>query len=63
MLVEVGDGEKQATAMGVPVKLSATPGRPRSTAPAPGQHTADLLRELGDSESESEDLKAGKVVV
>jgi crotonobetainyl-CoA:carnitine CoA-transferase CaiB-like acyl-CoA transferase len=63
MLVEVGDGEKQATAMGVPVKLSATPGRTRSTAPAPGQHTVDLLRELGYSESEIEDLKAGKVVV
>jgi len=49
--------------MGVPVKLSATPGRTKSAAPTPGQHTVDLLRELGYSESEIEDFKSRKVVV
>ena len=63
MLVEVNDGERRATAMGVPVKLSATPGRTKSAAPTPGQHTVDLLRELGYSESEIEDFKSRKVVV
>jgi len=34
-------------ALGVPVKLSATPGSVRTPAPTFGQHTAEVLREFG----------------
>ena len=63
MLVEVVNGDRPATVMGVPVKLSATPGRSSSVAPAPGQHTTELLREAGYSEVEIADLLTRKVVV
>ncbi|MGE5544705.1 MAG: CaiB/BaiF CoA transferase family protein [Bacillota bacterium] len=63
MLVEVEEGGKQATIMGAPVKLSDTPGRTSSIAPAPGQHTVELLQELGYTNSEIADLKDRKVVV
>lgn len=32
--------------VGVPVRLSATPGSIREPAPAPGEHTAAVLRDL-----------------
>ena len=38
--------------LGIPVKLSATPGRIRSAPPTLGQHTAAVLAELGLTESE-----------
>jgi formyl-CoA transferase/CoA:oxalate CoA-transferase len=33
--------------LGVPVKLSATPGRIRRRPPALGEHTAEVLSEIG----------------
>lgn len=36
--------------VGIPVKFSETPGEIRSTAPIPGQHTAEILAGLGYSE-------------
>jgi crotonobetainyl-CoA:carnitine CoA-transferase CaiB-like acyl-CoA transferase len=62
MLIEVQDGERQVTVMGVPVKLSDTPGRALSAAPAPGQHTAQLLQELGYSEPAIAHLRERKVI-
>ena len=39
--------------LGIPVKLSATPGKPGTAPPSPGQHNADVLQEfLGLSEDE-----------
>lgn len=38
--------------LGVPVKLSHTPGDPTRPAPAFGEHTAEALREVGYSEAE-----------
>jgi crotonobetainyl-CoA:carnitine CoA-transferase CaiB-like acyl-CoA transferase len=38
--------------LGIPVKLSGTPGAIRRTAPQVGQHTAELLREAGFTEQE-----------
>jgi alpha-methylacyl-CoA racemase len=38
--------------LGVPVKLSQTPGDPSRPAPAFGEHTAEALREVGYSEEE-----------
>jgi crotonobetainyl-CoA:carnitine CoA-transferase CaiB-like acyl-CoA transferase len=42
--------------LGVPVKLSRTPGRVDSPAPALGEHTAEVLREAGYAEDEVREL-------
>ncbi len=47
---------------GLPVKLSATPGRIRSAPPTLGQHTDAILRELGFPETEVAHLRAGGVI-
>ena len=38
--------------LGVPVKLSRTPGDPTRPAPALGEHTEEVLREAGYSDEE-----------
>ena len=47
---------------GVPVKLSETPGRIRTSAPAIGQDTARVLRRFGFTEAEIADLRRRGVV-
>jgi len=54
-LVHPGAGAIKA--LGVPVKLSDTPGAVDRAAPLLGQHTAAILTELGYSESEQRDLR------
>lgn len=48
--------------LGIPVKLSATPGRVQSPPPLLGEHTRDVLRELGIAEDEITDLFGRGVV-
>lgn len=48
--------------LGIPVKLSDTPGQVRRPAPLLGQHTEETLEELGLSEQEISDLKERKIV-
>jgi crotonobetainyl-CoA:carnitine CoA-transferase CaiB-like acyl-CoA transferase len=48
--------------LGVPVKLSETPGSVTRAAPMQGQHTREILLELGYSESEIEAMAAQNVV-
>jgi alpha-methylacyl-CoA racemase len=48
------DGVKQ---LGVPVKLSRTPGGPQGPGPALGENTDEVLREAGYSDDEVEALK------
>ena len=48
--------------IGVPVKLSATPGSIRHRGPALGQHTREILREHGYAEAEVEKLVSGGTV-
>ena len=47
---------------GIPMKLSDTPGRARTAAPVAGQHTDEILGELGYSADEIERLRAGGTV-
>ena len=48
--------------IGIPIKLSETPGRLRRPAPALGEHTDEVLQELGCSATEIEGLRSGGVV-
>ena len=54
-------GEKKA-AIGVPVKLSETPGSVRSAAVDFGASTSSILRELGYSEKEIEEFAESEVI-
>ncbi len=47
---------------GVVPRLSATPGRLSTLAPALGHHTAQVLRDLGISESAIAELAAKNVI-
>lgn len=48
MVVSVEDPELGSTRqIGVPIQLEATPGRLRGPRPTPGQHTREVLEELG----------------
>jgi crotonobetainyl-CoA:carnitine CoA-transferase CaiB-like acyl-CoA transferase len=49
-------------ALGVPVKLSATPGSVQRPAPTFGQHTREVLREHGFNDAEIEALGAERAV-
>jgi crotonobetainyl-CoA:carnitine CoA-transferase CaiB-like acyl-CoA transferase len=51
------------TEFGVPIKLSETPGSVRHPAPAIGEHTDQVLRELGVSSADAAALRAKRVVV
>lgn len=43
--------------VGIPTKFSLTPGRIRTTAPLPGQHTVKILKDLGYSQKAIKRLK------
>jgi formyl-CoA transferase len=49
-------------ALGIPVKLSDTPGAVERPAPLVGEHTAEILAELGYGEAEQRALRARRVV-
>ncbi len=49
-------------ALGLPIKLSATPGGVTRPAPTYGQHTREVLGEFGFSSAEIDDLDAAKAV-
>jgi crotonobetainyl-CoA:carnitine CoA-transferase CaiB-like acyl-CoA transferase len=52
----------QLRVLGMPVKLSATPGAVRWPPPTLGQHTDAVLRELGLTDQEIGDLRSAKAV-
>jgi formyl-CoA transferase len=51
----------RARMLGIPVKLSATPGAVRRPPPTLGEHTREVLAELGYSDAEVEELVAKNV--
>jgi crotonobetainyl-CoA:carnitine CoA-transferase CaiB-like acyl-CoA transferase len=61
-LVGVPDGAGEATMLATPADFHGTPWKPRATAPELGQHTEDVLRELGRSPAEVARLAADGVV-
>jgi len=52
----VHPGAGPIKALGIPVKLSDTPGAVDRPAPQLGQHTADILTELGYTDAEQQAL-------
>jgi formyl-CoA transferase len=63
MMVDLEDPELGSLHnIGIPVKLSATPGRIRRRAPALGEHSVEILREGGFSEGDVEELIQAGVV-
>jgi crotonobetainyl-CoA:carnitine CoA-transferase CaiB-like acyl-CoA transferase len=48
--------------MRTPVELSETPGEIRHRAPTLGEHTDELMRELGYSDNELADLHANRII-
>jgi crotonobetainyl-CoA:carnitine CoA-transferase CaiB-like acyl-CoA transferase len=64
MVVELEHARAGRTrALGLPIKLSASPGKVTRSAPLLGQHTREVLAEFGFSSSEIEDLIASGAAV
>jgi crotonobetainyl-CoA:carnitine CoA-transferase CaiB-like acyl-CoA transferase len=63
MILELkgNDGQKQA-AIGVPVKLSDTPGAVRSAAPDFGESTSAILKELGYTQKQINEFTKNNVI-
>lgn len=63
MVVEVDHPELGAVKqVGIAPKFSETPGSARSTAPRPGQHTDDVLRDLGYGPERIQSLREAGVI-
>jgi crotonobetainyl-CoA:carnitine CoA-transferase CaiB-like acyl-CoA transferase len=54
--------EGKVTQLGTPMKLSETPAEFRSFAPTPGQHTDEILRSLGYTPQQIEELRQSSAV-
>ena len=61
-LVEVPDGATGTTMLATPVDFHGTPWSPRSLAPTLGEHTDQILAEIGHSPDQIAHLRAGGTV-
>jgi crotonobetainyl-CoA:carnitine CoA-transferase CaiB-like acyl-CoA transferase len=60
MVVEVGEeGEEPLPLLGIPIKLSSTPGTIRRPPPRLGEHTEEVLAEIGYDSPTIESLRRG----
>jgi crotonobetainyl-CoA:carnitine CoA-transferase CaiB-like acyl-CoA transferase len=48
--------------VGIPIKLSETPGSIRMLPPKPGQHTEEILKQLGFDEQKIQALRNGRII-
>jgi crotonobetainyl-CoA:carnitine CoA-transferase CaiB-like acyl-CoA transferase len=48
--------------IGIPIKLSRTPGRVKGPPPTLGQHNEEILKELGYTREQIQDLKKKEVI-
>ncbi len=62
-LVDVPDGASGTLMVATPVDFAGTPWAPRSTAPEVGEHSREVLAELGRSDAEVDALLASGAVV
>jgi crotonobetainyl-CoA:carnitine CoA-transferase CaiB-like acyl-CoA transferase len=63
MIVEVEHPEVgRLKQIGIPIKLSETPGKIGSPAPSLGQHSEEILKELGYSDEAITELRREKVI-
>jgi len=64
MIVEIENpvSKKREKQVGIPIKLSDTPGALRTSPPVTGQHTDEILRNMGISVSEINKLRETKVI-
>jgi len=63
MVVEMEDEMRGRIKMlGIPTKLSATPGEIRRMPPVLGEHTEEVLNELGYTKKEIRDLEESGIV-
>lgn len=63
MIVEItGNDQKNVTVLGVPIKLSDTPGAVRTPPVRFGENTASILREIGYTKEEIDDLSEKGVI-
>jgi formyl-CoA transferase len=62
MLAEVELDDGPLMVPGIVPKLSVTPGAQRTNAPALGQHTEEILREAGLTDSQIGQLRAKGVI-
>ena len=60
--MEVPDGTSTSTMVATPVDFSHTVWAPKGTAPRLGEHSEEILRSLGRSDTEIEALVAAGVV-
>ena len=64
MVVEVDDPKAgKVKQIGIPIKLSDTPGSIRNLSPMLGEHTSEILAEAGFTDQELERLRESKVII
>ena len=62
MFLKVKAGERDFTVVGNPIKLSETPCDVRMPPPALGEHTSEILRDLGYAKDEISEMKTSGIV-